>query len=189
MVAEADLALRGQDETRALTLAEYASEQLGDGELLAYAHLVAARAAHNLSDRAAFKRNATAARTLTREQSTFVAATWLEFLQAIESNDHAAAQQVLEQLSHVHDKSATQTLRLRNAHAYLAFEMGGRVYAAARQLSGAQGLFSHITDSMVRTNFQNISAIVALYWRTTKGRCASRANSMPKRSRGVWSFR
>jgi len=163
MVAEADLALRGQDERRALTLAEYASQQLADGELLAYAHLVAARAAHNLSDREAFKRNATAARTLTREQSTVVTATWLEFLQAIESNDHSAAQQVLVQLSRVQDTSATQTLRVRNAHAYLAFEMEGRVTSAARQLSGAHGLLPHVTDSMVRTNFQNISGIVALY--------------------------
>jgi DNA-binding CsgD family transcriptional regulator len=163
MVAEADLALRGQDERRALTLAEYASKQLADGELLAYAHLVAARAAHNLSDRAAFKRNASAARTLTKEQSTLVAATWLELLQAIESNDHPAAQQVLRQLTRVHDKSATQTLRLRNADAYLAFEMEGKVTSAARQLLGAQGLLPHVTDSMVRTNFQNISGIVALY--------------------------
>jgi ATP/maltotriose-dependent transcriptional regulator MalT len=163
IVAEADLALREQDEMNALALAEHAVELLDQGEMLAYTHLVAARAAHLQSNRAAFERNATAARTLTNETTTLVATMWLEFLQAIESNDRPGARQVLGELAKVDDKSATHTLRLRNARAYLAFELEGRVHAAALELSKAEGLFSHVTDPMVRTNFRNVSAIVALY--------------------------
>jgi ATP/maltotriose-dependent transcriptional regulator MalT len=163
LVAEADLALREQDESGALALAEHATTLLEESELLAYAHLVAARAAHLLSARTPFTRNAAAVRTLTKKQDTLLATIWLEFLQAIEINDRSGACEILGELANVADKSATHTLQLRNARAYLAFELDGRVHYAARELSAARGLLSRVKDPMVRTNFNNISAVVALY--------------------------
>jgi DNA-binding CsgD family transcriptional regulator len=71
--------------------------------------------------------------------------------------------QVLEELSSVDDKSATHTLRLRNARAFLAFELEGRVHFAAREMARAQSLFARVTDPMVRTSFQNVRSIIALY--------------------------
>ena len=52
MVAEAELALRERDHEKSIALAETAAGLLGNGELAAHAHLVAARAAHLQSDRA-----------------------------------------------------------------------------------------------------------------------------------------
>jgi DNA-binding NarL/FixJ family response regulator len=163
MVAEADLALREQNEGKALALAEHAVEFLEQGELAAYAHLVAARAAHLQSDRPSFERSVKSARALTRETTIAVSAIWLEFLQAVESNDHASATRVLEELSRVDDTSPTHTLRVRNARAYLAFELEGRVHFAAREMSRAQSLFEDVTDPMDRTSVRNIASIIALY--------------------------
>jgi LuxR family transcriptional regulator, maltose regulon positive regulatory protein len=163
LVAEADLALRRRDERRAFGLAEHAGRLIGDGDLAAHAHLVAARAAHLRGDDIGARRNAVQAQSVAREPRTRLAALWLEFLQSVEANDQPRARALLSRLASVDDGSATHALRLRNARAFASFEIDGRVFDAASELALAHGLLPHVADPLLRTNFRNLESILALY--------------------------
>jgi len=163
LLAEAELALREGDEGRALAAAEHAGGLFKRGELAARSYLIAARAAHLQSNVDAFARNASAARDLAVKRSTLVGTLWLQFIQAIETNGQQRAQEVLRQLEDVRDSSATHALRIRSARAFFAFEVQSESHRAAAELEAGRGLLHHVTDPMLRTHFQNVSSIVAVY--------------------------
>jgi ATP/maltotriose-dependent transcriptional regulator MalT len=163
LVAEAELALRRGEVSRAQAVAEHASRILSGSDLAARAHVTAARAAHLQEDEAASARHLRRARLLTKESSTRVAAVWLDYLHAIESNDAQRARAILTEMEREDDPSAAHSLRLRNARAFLAFEVDGNVHGAWKEASLARELLTHVDDPMLRTNFLNMTANISVY--------------------------
>jgi ATP/maltotriose-dependent transcriptional regulator MalT len=163
LVAEAELALRRGEVSRAQAIAEHASRVLKGTDLAARAHVTAARAAHLHGDEAASARHSRRARALTKESTTRVAAVWLEYLHAIEANDAPRARAIVEEMEREDDPSATHSLRLRNARAFLAFEVDGNVHGAWKEASLSHELLTYVADPMLRTNFLNMAANISVY--------------------------
>jgi DNA-binding CsgD family transcriptional regulator len=163
LIAEAEVALRQGDVSRAQAVAEHACRILDGMDLAARAHVIAARAAHLAGDEKASKQHSTRGRLLTKDSSTRVAAMWLEYVHAIEANDSRRARSIFAEMEREEDPSATHTLRLRNARAFLAFEVDGNVHGAWKDASLAHELLPHVPDPMLRTNFLNMAANISVY--------------------------
>jgi ATP/maltotriose-dependent transcriptional regulator MalT len=163
LIAEAELALRRGEASRAQAIAEHASRILKGNDLAARAFVIAARAAHLRGDEAASARHSRRARLLTKESSTRVAAVWLEYLHAIEANDSQRARAVVAEMEREDDSSATHSLRLRNARAFLAFEVDGNVHGGWKEASLAHELLPYVGEPMLRTNFLNMAANISVY--------------------------
>jgi ATP/maltotriose-dependent transcriptional regulator MalT len=163
LVAEAELALRRGEAARAQAVAEHASRILDGSDLAARAFVIAARAAHLRGDEAASSRHSRRARLLTKESSIRVAAVWLEYLHAIEANDSKRAREIVAEMEREDDSSATHSLRLQNARAFLAFEVDGNVHTAWKEASLAHELLPYVPEPMLRTNFLNMAANISVY--------------------------
>jgi ATP/maltotriose-dependent transcriptional regulator MalT len=163
LAGEAELALREGDERRALSAAEYAATRFPSGELAALAHLIAARVAHMRSDAALFAHHAAAAQQNTRDQETLVGALWLDLMHSVETTDETRAREALRRLEGINDESPTHALRMANGRAYVEFEIRGLVHYAAEELAGGGAFLPHVTDPMLRTNYLNLAAVIALY--------------------------
>lgn len=162
LLARAEVALREGANAEAQALAERATELSLVGELTARAHLVAARAAHLAGDDVAAQRNAAGARSAPAPRDVHVAAQWLEFLQAFESQDGEAAN-ILEDLRSVDDQRPDHALRLRQSRAFLDLETKGDVKGAVRQLELAEPLLADVSDPIGRSSFLNLFSSACLY--------------------------
>ena len=78
LLAEAEVALRDGDESRAQSLAEHAGACFSDKELAAQAFVVAARAAHLRGEYSQTKNYAWKAKKLASREATRIDATWLD---------------------------------------------------------------------------------------------------------------
>jgi DNA-binding CsgD family transcriptional regulator len=162
LLARAEVALREGANAEAQALAERATELSLIDELTARAHLVAARAAHLAGDDAGARRNAAGARKAPAPSKVHIAAQWLEFLQAFESEPRRAAE-ILEELRLVGDRSPDHALRLRQSRAFLDLETHGDVAGAIRQLELAEPLLADVSDPINRSSFLNLFSSACLY--------------------------
>jgi len=163
LVAEAEVALREGNDAQAQVLAEHAGERLIENKLASRAYLIAARAALLRGDDDGARRNSRLARSLAQDTDTHVVAVWLELLKAIETSEDAQARLIQRQLEEVSGFSASHRLRVQNARAFIAFEIEGRITEAAAEIELATGLLAHVSDPLLRANFRNLTAKVALY--------------------------
>jgi len=160
-LAEAEIALRDGEESRAQSLAEHAATQLNDLELAARAFVVAARSAHLRGEYSQTKDYVRKAKASASEESTRIDAVWLQFLTALEEQD-AATQDVANELRFAKEKSSEHALRLQSAEAFIQLEVIGDVRQAERGMSVARGLLPHVYDPLVRSTFMNAWSTCAL---------------------------
>jgi ATP/maltotriose-dependent transcriptional regulator MalT len=163
LVAEAEVALREGDDAQAQVLAEHAGERLTESKLASRSYLIAARAALLRGDDEGARRNSRLARSLAQDTDTHVVAVWLELLKAIETNEDGQARLVQRQLEDVSSSSAAHRLRVHNARAFITFEIDGLILQAAAEIELATGLLAHVSDTLLRANFKNLTAKIALY--------------------------
>jgi LuxR family transcriptional regulator, maltose regulon positive regulatory protein len=161
LLAEAEVALRDGDDSRAQTLAEHAGDRLANAELAARAFVVAARAAHLRGESSQTTDCVRKAKRLAASEATRIEATWLEFLTALEEQD-PAIHNIAAELRAANDKSAEHALRLQTAEAFIQIEVEGDARSAERGMTLRQGLLEHVYDPLVRTTFMNIWSSCAL---------------------------
>jgi len=162
LLARSEIALREGSNVEAQALAERVTELSPVDELKARAHLAAARAAHLAGDDQAARRNAATARDLRAPLDVHLAAQWLQFLQAFESQD-GAAPKILAELERVREPGAEHALRLRQSRAFLALETEGAVGKAVRELELTEPLLSAVSDPIARSSFWNLYSSARLY--------------------------
>ena len=153
LLAEAEVALRERDETRAQTLGERSGRLLEETDLAARAHLTAARAAHMRQDAEGVAANCDRAQTLTTDSGFRFEALWVAFLNAAELQTQLA-NSLFERLQELEDNYPDRTLRLRVGKALLAAETG-RPREAIRTYELSWPLLEHVRDPLIRTGFLN----------------------------------
>jgi ATP/maltotriose-dependent transcriptional regulator MalT len=128
LLAEGELAMRRGEYQSAITLGEEAAKRLS-GDLAARAHVVAARAAHQLDTYEVARRNAqrAEAEALTPELQT--EAVWIAFASSYE-HDHLELRHTLERLQAVPDPRAEHSLRIECARAFTEFSADGSLARA-----------------------------------------------------------
>jgi len=153
--ADAEVALREADFSRAIARAERATESLS-GDLAARAHILAAQAAY-LTDRAARARqHLLAVETLSRSVETRQGALWVEFSQAIDEQREDVAV-TLATFEKAEDNSVEHHIRCVQGRIALALLEGG----LEECLDEAQLVLTELTpdvDPMVRSSFLNACA-------------------------------
>jgi LuxR family maltose regulon positive regulatory protein len=154
LFAEAEIALRQGEHGRARTLAECAAPQLGDKEMSAQAHLLAARAAHLADDAEALERNCDRAEALATEPKTLTDALWLQLLCRFDTQ-RGDTQPLLAQLSAIDDHGPSHSLRLAMARAVMELETGNPD-DALHECDLAIGLLPYVDDPILRTNVLNV---------------------------------
>ena len=150
LVAEAEIALRRGDTSRAQALAEQAGESL-IGERAARAFLTAARAAHLRDDTVGMTRNSRRSCGLASTDETRVDALWVEYASAVE-RDADLAESVITRIEEIGDARTDNSFRLLLAKGFLLSQIG-EVRHAVDRLELASGLLSRINDPFARTNF------------------------------------
>ena len=153
LLAEAEVALRERDDTRAQTLGERSGRLLENADLAARAHLTAARAAHMHQDAEGVASNCDRAQSLTTDSGIRFEALWLAFLSATELQTQLV-DPLLERLQELEDSYPDRTLRLRLGKALLAAETG-RPRESIRAYELARPLLEHVRDPLTRTGFLN----------------------------------
>lgn len=161
LLAEAEVALRESDDSRAQSLAEHAGALITNEELAARAFLVAARAAHLRGEYSQTKDYLRSAKGFASREATRIDAVWLEFLTALETQD-PSTQAIASELRLATDKSADHALRLQSAEAFIQIEVIGDIRQAERGMAVAQGLLAHVYDPLVRSTFMNAWSTCAL---------------------------
>jgi LuxR family maltose regulon positive regulatory protein len=154
LLGKSEIAMREGSNAEAQALAEQAASLSLADDLATRAHLVAARAAHLAGDDEAAQRNAARARSDAAPSAVKIAARWLEFLQAFETQD-PRARSILEELRHSHDQSPEHALRLRQSDAFLFIEDDCDVYRGLRELQLGMALLEHATDPITKSSFRN----------------------------------
>ena len=150
LMADAEIALRRGDTTRAQALAEQAGETLV-GERAARAFLTAARAAHLRDDTDGMSRNSRRSCGLASTDETRVDALWVEYASAVE-RDGELAESVIARIEEIGDSRTDNSFRLLLARGFLLSQIGD-VRNAVDRLELASGLISRINDPFARTNF------------------------------------
>jgi len=163
VLAEAEVALREGESRRAIALGEHAGALFRSGEHAARAHLIAARAAHLLSDDETTRRNSVRVSELTADAATREAAQWVEFLRAVEDAQPDTARELIGQFETLADSSPSAKVRLHNARAFYAIEIEGSVDDCLSDLARAYPLLSYVPDPMQTTNFMNLRTSALIY--------------------------
>ena len=165
LLAEAEVALRERDDTRAQTLGERSGRLLENADLAARAHLTAARAAHMHQDAEGVASNCDRAQSLTTDSGIRFEALWLAFLSATELQTQLVGS-LFERLQELEDDYPDRTLRLRLGEALLAAERG-RPREGIRTYELSWPLLGQVLDPLIRTAFLNqylyVSWLVARY--------------------------
>jgi ATP/maltotriose-dependent transcriptional regulator MalT len=159
LLAEAEVALRERDDSRAVALGEQAGRELG-GSLAARAFLVAARAAHLRDDSSRVSRFVELAIDSTPSRSWRVEALWIALANAIE-HEAGDTDEIFRQLSDAEMPGPGYALRLSVAEALIRCQ-AGFVSESLRGLAPAKELMAKVKDPFVRTNLLHHLAYVLL---------------------------
>jgi ATP/maltotriose-dependent transcriptional regulator MalT len=161
LLAQAEIALRDGDESRAQVLGERAGELLKVGDKAAQAFLVAGRAAHLRDSHEAARANCKLAEELATSAETKAQAQWTQFLSALEERvpDVTA---IAMRMRHADNDRPDHALRVQYAQAIMRVESEGDARAAAREFQFASGLLDHVRDPVLRTSFLNLYSYVML---------------------------
>ena len=160
LLAEAEVALREHDLTRAQTLGESAARRLGTDDLAARGHLVAARAAHLREDAQAVGPNCERALILTQSHEVRFEAVRLEFVHAFE-HESGDLLELLERLDALQDGGPDQALAVACARGLTAMSVG-ELRGAAREFDLGAPLCSRARDPIGKTSFLICSTNVAI---------------------------
>jgi DNA-binding NarL/FixJ family response regulator len=159
LLAEAEIALRDRDVSRAQMLGVQAGALLGRGDTAARAYVVAARAAHLCDDPEGVKTYTELALSSTTTIELHNAALWIAFSSAAEySVDEANA--ILDRLGSLRDSRPDHALRILNAHGLVLMNSGGDARTAAEKCELARALLPQVHDPFVTTGLLNLFATV-----------------------------
>ena len=154
LAAEAEVALRERDGTRAQALGERGGDLLESGDLAARSYLTAARAAHFQEDADAIRRNCDRAHALARSGTIRFEASCLALMQAIEVQDPEVGA-LFERLARLPAGDPDRDLRVACAKALIAFEKGDP-RAAENACELAAALMTYARDPLARTSYLNL---------------------------------
>lgn len=169
LLAEAEIALRDRDDSRARVLGELAGDVLGEGDAAASAYIVAARAAHFCDNLPAVKKYTELAFASTTSIEMQNTALWIAFSSAA---DHSVAEAtpILDRLHEVRDGRPDHALRLLQAEALVLMNGGGDLREAVEKCEQARAFLPEVRDPFLTTGllnvFANATVLLARYERT-----------------------
>jgi ATP/maltotriose-dependent transcriptional regulator MalT len=158
-LAEAEIALRGGDNRKALAFGELAGFEL-NGELAARAYLAAARGAHLSDNPVDTSRLCELAVTSTTKSSIQIDALWTALSSATEQID-SDSRAILKRLREFNESGAVHASRLFTAQAFHSAR-DGDVRGAVKHLERAAELIAATNDPFVRTTVMHQLAYVYL---------------------------
>jgi ATP/maltotriose-dependent transcriptional regulator MalT len=161
LLAEAEIALRDQDDAKAQVLGERAGELLSKGDAAARAYIVAARAAHLRDDRSGVARNSELAQSAAATVDLQTTALWIAFANAVEWSA-PEAKAILNRLRDLRDARPDHALRVLNAEGWLLMDAESDLRAAAEKFELAKALVPHARDPFLTTNLLNVFAHILL---------------------------
>lgn len=157
LLAEAEIALRDRDDSRAQILGARAGGLLGRGDAAARAYIVAARAAHFCDDLGGVTKYTELALSSTAKIEMRNAAIWIAFSSACE-HSAAEANDILDRLDSLHDSRPDHAVRILNAHGLGLMNSGGDVRTVVDKCELARALFPHVSDPFATTSLLNLFA-------------------------------
>ncbi len=157
LLAEAEIALRDQNDAKAQVLGERAGDLISTGDTAARAYIVAARAAHLRDDRAAVGRNSKLALSAAAAVNLQTTALWIEFANAVEWSA-LEAKATLDRLRDLPDARPDHALRVLNAEGWLLMDAESDLRAAAEKFELAKELLPHVRDPFLTTGLLNVFA-------------------------------
>jgi ATP/maltotriose-dependent transcriptional regulator MalT len=153
LLAEAEVALREDDDIRAQTLAERSGARLGNQGLAAHAYLTAARAAHLRMDPISAAANCKRAQELATDNEVLFESLFLAWASVREAqSDEDETETLFERLLAVPVERPDDALRVASAKATTCMQ-SGRLGEALEVLGLGAPLLPHARDPLVRTNF------------------------------------
>ena len=157
LLAEAEIALRDRDDSRAQILGARAGDLLGRSDAAARAYIVAARAAHFCDDLGGVTKYTELALSSTAAVEMQNAALWIAFSSAAE-HSAAEANDILDRLGSLHDSRPDHAVRILNAHGLELMNSGGDVRTVVEKCELARALFPHVSDPFATTSLLNLFA-------------------------------
>ena len=161
LLAEAEIALRDREDSRAQMLGARAGHLLARGDPAARAYVVAARAAHFCDDLAGVTTYTELALASSAAIETQAAALWIAFSSAAEhSVDEAIG--ILNRLDDLPDVRPDHAVRILNAHGLVEMNANGDSRAIVQKCELAHALLPQVRDPFVTTGLLNLYGYVTV---------------------------
>lgn len=154
LLAEAEMALRNRDDSKAQMLGARAGNLL-EGDAAACGYIVAARAAHLRDDLQAVATYTDLAFLSASVIDLQTTALWIAFASAAERSA-TDARAILARLSDLHDDRPDHALRVLTAHGLMLVNGEGDARTAAEKCELARALLPHVRDPFLTTNLLNV---------------------------------